>query len=61
MKILILSVETGKLSCILAKKYIKLQFENILVYFHLEKNPTKRNPDAAGSDHFCMELSFKFL
>lgn len=39
MKILILSVKTGSSPASWQKKYIKLQFENILVYFHLEKNP----------------------
>lgn len=63
LKILILPVKTGKVSLILAKKKKKkLQFGNILVYLHLKKNPhTKHNPDVAGSDQFCMELSFKFL
>lgn len=63
LKILILPVKTGKLSLILAKKKkIKLRFGNILVYLHLKKNPhIKHDPDVAGSDQFCMELSFKFL
>lgn len=57
-KFLFFQEKTGKLSCILAKKkiHIKLHFENILVYFHLEKKPTKHNTDVAGSDHFCTEL-----